>query len=110
VRHPGDEARVRLIAEQSFPRQAFEDAGLVGFTVYVGAGYCVFEFGFEGPFEPVFARLSADPAANKFFDELEHHVEPTPRIEPGATADQPLAADLFMWRSESGIKAREPAR
>jgi hypothetical protein len=110
VREPGDEARARLVAEQSFPQQAFEEAGLVGFTLYVGGGYCIFEFGFDGPFEPIFERLHADPVACKFFEELERYVEPAPRIEPGATGGAPLAADVFMWRSESGVKARESAR
>ena len=108
VRHPGDEARARTAAQQSFPQQAMEHAGLVGFTVYIGGGYCVFEFGFEGPFEAIFRRLIDDPVIRAYFEKLERYVEPTPRVEPGATASQPLAADVFMWRTESGTKSRAP--
>jgi len=109
VRHSGDEARARAAAQEGFPREAMEDAGIVGFTVSIGGGYCVFEFGFEGRFNEIFGRLDADPKIRKYFDQLEQFVEPTPRVEPGATASQPLAADVFMWRSESGTKSREPA-
>ncbi len=106
VRHPGDEARARTAAQEGFPRQAMEEAGIVGFTVYIGGGYCVFEFGFEGPFDEIFGRLASDRLIRDYFEQLERYVEPTPRVEPGATASQPLAADVFMWRSESGTKSR----
>jgi hypothetical protein len=109
VRRPGDEARARAAAQEGFPQQAMEEAGLVGFTVSIGGGYCVFEFGFEGPFNEIFGRLFADAKIRGYFDQLERYVDPTPRVEPGATASQPLAADVFMWRSESGTKSRERA-
>jgi hypothetical protein len=109
LREPGDEAKVRATAEGDFPRESFEQAGLTGFTVYMGGGWCIFEFGFESPFELIFERVNADPTIREYLDRLGRYVEPSPRIEPGDTAVQPLAADVFMWRRESGAKAREPA-
>ena len=109
LREAGNEAHVRSLAERDFPRQSFEEAGLIGFTVYMGAGWCIFEFGFEGAFERVFDRANADPKIREYLEGIGRYVDPVPRIEPGDTAALPLAADVFMWRRESGIKAREPA-
>jgi hypothetical protein len=109
LKEPGEETQVRAIAERDFPRDSFEGAGLAGFTVYMGAGWCIFEFGFEGAFERVFERANADPKIRDYLDRIGLHVEPVPRIAPGETAALPLAADVFMWRRESGTKAREPA-
>lgn len=105
----GDEAEVREAVERGFPADAFAKAGVTGFTAHVGGGYCVFEFGFEGPFAPVFDRLNADKAARAYLEGLGEHVDPPPRIRPGSTAGQPIAADQFLWRLGSGVKARSPS-
>ena len=109
LRESGHEAMVRSIAERDFPRESFERAGLAGFTVYMGAGWCIFEFGFEGKFERIFEQANRDPRIREYLDRIGQHVDPVPRIEPGDTAALPLAADVFMWRRESGTKSREPA-
>ena len=110
VRRPGDEARARETAERQFPAAAFERAGLVGFTVHVGGGYCVFEYGYEGPFTPIFERVDADAAIQAYLSDLAEHVDPAPRVHPGSTADQPVAADQFIWRKGETTKTRSPDR
>lgn len=102
----GGEAELKEAVERSFPADAFERCGIVGFTSHVGGGYCVLEFGFEEGFESVFGRLAKDPDATRFLGVLAQHVEPPPRIVPGSTADQPLAADLFAWRVGRGTSTR----
>jgi hypothetical protein len=104
----GDEAAVREIAEADFPRVEFQRAGLVGYTLYMGGGYCVFEFGFEGQFEPIFERLWREPAAVRYFDKLKRYVDPAPSVQPGATAGQPIAADVFLWRIGHEPISRQP--
>ena len=105
----GDEASIRKVCDEEFPRGAFEEAGLAGFTASTGGGYCVFEFGFEGEFDATFERVQRNAAIQRFLDRLAEHVEPAPRITPGRTASQPVAADMFLWRIESGIRVRESA-
>jgi hypothetical protein len=113
VKEAGDEAKARAVLERDFPREAFEQAGLVGFTAYFGGGYCVFEFGFEpsakGGFDEVFAKLDREPSFRTFLERLGAYVEPVPMIEPGRAATLPVAADIFKWRAESGVTAREPS-
>lgn len=102
----GGEAELKEAVERNFPAHAFERCGIVGFTSHVGGGYCVLEFGFEEGFDSVFGRLAKDPDATKFLDVLSVHVVPPPRIVPGRTADQPLAADQFLWRAGGGTSTR----
>ena len=106
VRRPGGENDVRLVIENTFPAKAFERAGVVGFTVHMGGGYCIVEYGFESPFAPIFERLSADAEATRFLADLGELVDPAPRIDPGGTAHQPVAADVFLWRKDTGIRTR----
>jgi hypothetical protein len=110
VKENGDEAKIREQISRDFPKDAFERAGLKGFSVYIGGGYCVFEFGFAPPFDPIFERFNADAGIRAFFDRLDSYVDPVPRLEPGNTADEPIAADQFLWRTETGTKKREPSR
>jgi hypothetical protein len=109
-RNHGDEARVREVIEREFPKEAFQRAGLVGFTVYSGGGNVIFEFGFEGNFDDIFRKLCEDGTVQSFFERLGQLVDPVPRIKPGETAQVPLAADIFAWRAESGkVIARQPS-
>jgi hypothetical protein len=110
LRAPGDEAGVRRTVEEGFPREAFRAAGIVGFTLYIGGGYCVFEFGFEDAFDAVFGRVAEDAEIRTYFDRIGRFVDPPPHVRPGATADQPIAADIVMWRVETGFQTREPVR
>ena len=100
----GNEADVRRLIEERFPRDAIARVGIREMTVFVGSGYCITEYGYDREYTPLFRALRDDPEIAAYLQELGRLLDdaPAPRAdEPGRPY---LASQALRWDGAGGVE------
>lgn len=95
------ESELRYHLDKSVPTPALKQIGIQSLDAYVGSGYCVFVFEYDGDFQEIIDRFLDSKEINEFRQKLIHVLEdfPAPGVEP-STAQMPLAGEAYHWALE----------
>lgn len=99
---PGEEEKVRYHLVHGFPARAFEHVGIREFNAFVGSGFLVMTYAYEGTFDDVFNRYDANEEIGRWLGRFSSLLEDVPAPIKGATCEQLLADDVVHWSTPTG--------
>jgi len=100
----GSEGELRGLIESRFPETAVAAAGVSEMTIYLGSGFMLTEYAFDGAFNATFRALREHPEFKSFLDDLSRLVNDEPVPQPDHTATQNLASQAMRWDAADGVR------